>query len=823
VSADAAWPRGWDAQWVWAQPVPPVFPLPAAAARPRPADSIWLLRREIDLPTDVQAARLRITADGRYRLWVNGSRVGDGPVRSAPAHLSYDDYDLASLLVPGPNALAVLVRHYGTAVAWWQPATPLLTLGCGGLLAELAVQSAGGAVRVGTDARWRARPAHVQPGPGTGFIGSPAPEVVDLRRLPHGWDRSGYDDTDWTPVAVLAERMPTQRRATPPDDPFPLLGPSPLPRPTRTERVPARLRGRASVELSDDPAVPVGAVAASRGSELLDLPVPELRLAAGEAVTVDFGRMVSGRVLLRLESEPGAVLDIAAGEELTGDGLPIVEPRRWALRVLGGGTHQEVEALEPVGLRYAQLASRGGSSRVQISVVESLHIRSDSATFACSDTSLTQLWQTGARTLDLCTDDAYLDCPGRERRAWLGDAYLHGLLGAVTGQSPQVMAHGLALHAQAVRSDGLLPGVAAGDLAEAPITLPDYSLHWVRSLARTLAYGGDLELAVPLMPVATGICQAFERWRGSDGLLEEVPGWLFVDWAQTERGGHTAALDLLLVLALRDLAEVADLIGDAGTAQRSRSRADHGLEAAAIRYLDPGRGLLVDAASPGGQRGRRVSQQTTALAVLAGALTGAAAKAALDAVTDPHVLRMTRWPGQAQGTAEEHLGTQQGLPAGFDPEAHVVMAQPFFMHFVHQALVAAGLADRLVESCGRWLPQLDSGNDSLEEYWEAAPGAASRCHAWSATPTYDLTTHVVGLAPAAPGWSEIVLRPALADLAWARAAVTSPYGPVAADVRRDGATVTVSADLPPGVSGTAWLGTAPMPLHPGPNRLTGAL
>lgn len=806
------WPRGWDAQWIWAEPIAPVFPLPAVAARPRPADAIWLLRRELTLPAAPERARMRITADGRYRLWVNGSRVGDGPVRSAPAHLYYDRYDLSGLLVEGANSVAVLVRHYGTAVAWWQPAPPLLQLGCGGLLAELTVTGPRGELRLDTDGAWRARRAHVRPGPGTGFIGAPAPEVVDLRELLQGWDCPGYDDTDWTPVSVLAARMPTQRRTTPPDDPFPLLGPSPLPAQTRVARAATRVRGRATVPGTDDPAAPVGGVAVSVGAEAVDLPLEEIVLSAGQAVTVDFGQIVSGRVRLILESDPGAVLDVAAGEDLTADGLPVVEPRKWALRALGDGAKHDVEALEPVGLRYAQLASRAGTVRVTMSVIESVHVRSDLARFACSDSDLTELWHVGARTLDLCTDDAYLDCPGRERRAWLGDAYVHGLLGSVSGQSSAVIAHALQLHAQAVRPDGLLPAVAAGDLAESPITLPDYSLHWVRALARTVERSGDLDLAARMLPVASRICQAFESWRGADGLIEEVPGWLFVDWAQTERRGHTAALDLLLVLALRDLAAVADLLDESGTARRARGRADQGQQAATTRYLDHGRGVLVDAADPGGGCGRRVSQQTNALAVLTGALEGAAARDALAVVTDPSRLRLTRWPGQEQAEAEEHLGTQKGLPAGFDEEQHVVLAQPFFMHFLHQALVMAGQADRLVTSCRRWLPQLANGNAAIEEYWEAAPGAASRCHAWSATPTYDLTTHVLGLAPAAPGWRAVTLRPALGDLSWASGTVVTPFGPVSAEVASDGSFVV---ELPEGVSGTAHLGGQSIDLAPG--------
>ncbi|MFE2185731.1 hypothetical protein [Streptomyces sp. NPDC059455] len=71
----------------------------------------------------------RLTADSRYVLFANGERVGQGPVRSQPRRMRYDDYDLAPYLHPGTNTISVLITYYGDPNAFWQPAPPGAALG----------------------------------------------------------------------------------------------------------------------------------------------------------------------------------------------------------------------------------------------------------------------------------------------------------------------------------------------------------------------------------------------------------------------------------------------------------------------------------------------------------------------------------------------------------------------------------------------------------------------------------------------------------------------------------------------------------------------
>ncbi len=96
-------------------PGPPPAQWPAAwichpAAR-QEAEGVYHFRRRLELPDLPDAFRVRVSADNRYELFVNGTRVSASPARGDVWHWRYDTVDLRPHLRQGPNVLA--------AVAWF--------------------------------------------------------------------------------------------------------------------------------------------------------------------------------------------------------------------------------------------------------------------------------------------------------------------------------------------------------------------------------------------------------------------------------------------------------------------------------------------------------------------------------------------------------------------------------------------------------------------------------------------------------------------------------------------------------------------------------
>lgn len=704
--------------------------------RDAPAGDVFVFaRRAFTVEADA-TGRARITCDGRYVLYLNEVEIGRGPVRSEPRDRSVDAYDVT--LRAGVNVVGVLARHYGRPTLYWKP-DPART--GGGVIAEIAGV-------VGTDGAWRVLRAPYAPATQPPEEGAPDDEVIDGRAWPHGWLAPDFDDAAWARAAEVEG---------------PALDAMP-PRPI------ADLTERAHT---------LGA----------------LDLRAGEARTLDLGTITNGHVVLDVAAASGTAIEVTSGEDAVGDEV-LVDVRDWSLRYRsGGGEAERVEAFEPMGFRYLRVRA-DAPARIDVSVRERTYPREPGAYFRCSDPAVTAIWEAGARTLDLCSTDAFIDCPSREQRAWLGDDYVNSLISLTVNPDVTLPLHDLRLHGAGRRPDGLLPMVAAGDFTDRVHTLPDYSLLWICTLTRLFHHTGDAALVREMLPVVRGILDEFEAMRGPDGLLagyvHGLQGWWFIDWAQIQRGDHIAAVDALYAMALRDAATLLRAVGSDPAAYDARYTATR---AAFERYWDAPRGVYVDAAWRDGRTGRRVSQQANSAALCAGLVPPTREASIVARITDPACTRVTLTPGDG-GTFGERLGRQWEDPPNFDDDEHVVLAQPFFAHFLHAALARAGRRDLLLPSIRRW-SEMVARNGVVEEYWTALPGMGSRCHAWSGTPTFDLTAHVLGVRVAAPGWTSVEVDPYLGDLEWAEGRVPTPRGWITVRAERARAP---QVDLPAGVT-----------------------
>ncbi len=123
-------------------------------------------------------------------------------------------------------------------------------------------------------------------------------------------------------------------------------------------------------------------------------------------------------------------------------------------------------------------------------------------------------------------------------------------------------------------------------------------------------------------------------------------------------------------------------------------------------------------------------------------------------------------------------------------ENRVVAAQPFFRYVVHDALVAAGRGDLIVDQCRDWEVALKRCDTSWTECWFG--GTVS--HGWSSTPTRDLVQRVLGVTPGEPGFVTARIEPNLGDLQWARGVVPTPFGPITISV--EGHDVSVDSPVP---------------------------
>lgn len=105
--------------------------------------------------------------------------------------------------------------------------------------------------------------------------------------------------------------------------------------------------------------------------------------------------------------------------------------------------------------------------------------------------------------------------------------------------------------------------------------------------------------------------------------------------------------------------------------------------------------------------------------------------------------------------------------------------QPYFMHFVIEAVWSAGLFDECgMEILRRWKTMVQACDKGLAEGWHLPQEdyVFGHSHAWGGTPAYQLPTRLLGLEILEAGMKKIRIKPQLYGLQWAEIEYPTPYG-----------------------------------------------
>lgn len=173
------------ARWIWND----------GEASPR--NQWWCFRKTFEGPREgSDSAILSISADSRYVLFINGERIGRGPVRSWPFRQHVDQYEIGSYLKKGePNCIAVLVMHFGLSTFYY-------LRGRGGLLAQIKYADRDGkeTQTIVSDGSWKTERYAAQDARAPRMSTQNAfAEVIDARRWPaaEAWTDTIYNDDAW--------------------------------------------------------------------------------------------------------------------------------------------------------------------------------------------------------------------------------------------------------------------------------------------------------------------------------------------------------------------------------------------------------------------------------------------------------------------------------------------------------------------------------------------------------------------------------------------------------------------------------------------------
>ena len=755
--------RLWSGRWIW------------PAGWSDEPNRYALFRCLFELDRVPERARLLITAESRYRMWINETPAGEGPPPSAPQHKYYDEHDVTPRLRKGRNCIAAVVHFTGNVFS-----------SRGGLLTELV--DGDGRVLTASGDGWRCLKCAAWEVETYRFRMDwfdPYQEMFDARRMPNGWTDTNFDDDDWDVPATLAGPISDVPPAVPP---WRHLLPRDIPRmeerPVQAERVlkteectglPNRIRREdLSICLSmpgqpvrHSSAEAVDSLCSEEGIAVMQtstchLEDPTFDGMYDPCVLLDFGRVLTAYFELDVDGPAGGQIEMGFAERLIDGHFNNSLEGQFAARFTLREGRQSWRLFSWRAFRYVKIRVRNMFSPVRIHQARAVLTRypfADIGGFHSSDETLNQVFDLCRHTVRLCSHESIMDTPWREQGQWLGDvsAVTLGSIYACFGDTA-LTGKFLEQSASTQREDGLLANITNFRMPpdREDGIIPDYSLWWIHGLWNHYLYTGDPSWIRRYYPHVLKLVDAFDRHRDENGLLLNMPCMVLFDWADTDRRGECATLNAMFYGALGRVARMARLLSDTDT-EAFCEQVRAGIRAAFKGcFWHEGHGCFVDA-SIDGELSEKISEHVNAAAVMWELADRATLEQVVDVVFDRRLVAATE-------------------------------AQPFFTTVVVQALDRIGrfdLAMRIVRQ--RWGKRMaERGyNSALEEWGENGSWRGgdyqgmmrTHSHAWSAHPAEFLIRNLIGLTILEPGCRRVSIAPPDVDFDY-DVSYATPHGPV---------------------------------------------
>jgi hypothetical protein len=780
--------RVWHASWITH---------PTAALR----DPIVLhFRRDLNLPAVPASYIVRVSADNRFILFVNGKRVGDGPARGDLTHWRYERFDLAPYLRAGSNLITATVWNFGVYAPIAQMSDRT---------AFLLESEAGGDSGISTTGGWQ---VEVEPGQTplprsslsyiTYYASGPG-EQLDASQYDWNWNAPSATGVNWVKPGdpMRDSAFPGTNRAHSADE----TGDNPW------GLVPDELPHMEYAPTDAGEAVIIGGPGEGELKQGSKFPQSDLQLPPHVhlQLTLDRKALTTAYPQLTVSGGKGARIRLTYSEALFDDKFHkgdrdaldytdaqgVKHPRKAAglndLFLPDGGQNRTFEPLWWRTWRYLDLDITTGDEPLTLESLKAQFTAypfEERAKLTTGQTDLDKIWEISWRTARLDAHETYMDTPYYEQLQYIGDTRIQALISYSVAGDDRLARQALEAFNTSRIPDGITRSRYPSSL---PQNIPTFSLLWIGMLHDWWMYRPDPTPVKESLDGTRSVLNWFAQYEQPDGLLKKVPWWSFIDWVNKgeiptySASGESCVTTLEYLGALKDAADLEQAFGDAHIAGEHRDRAAHVQSGLASQCWSADRKLLADNPDR-----RNFSQQANILGVL------------YDVI-----------PKDQQ---KDVLTRMLPIQPGETPEG-VLSASHYFRFYLARALDHAGMADDYLKSLDAWRSLLPL---HFSTWPEQTGESRSDSHAWTAHPIYDLLTLVAGIEPASPGFKTVRIAPHLGDLPSLAASYPHPEGMIEVKYERHGAELTGSITLPGQLSGEFWFKGESQPLHSGTNRIT---
>ncbi len=425
--------------------------------------------------------------------------------------------------------------------------------------------------------------------------------------------------------------------------------------------------------------------------------------------------------------------------------------------------------------RYIFITIRNQQSEVKFrsfKLIESTYPVDYTGSFTCSDETLNRIWDISARTLKLCMEDTFVDCPGYEQTLWTGDARNEALFAYYVFGGVDVAQNSLRLGAESLDR---LPLVGCQVPSCWDTVIPAWSFLWNIAVWENYFYSGDLKFLKSMWKDMLKNLKRAERYINSDGLFS-VNMWNLFDWADIDHDRDTVLHNsMFFVGAIDATLKCADVLKKKDK-KPWLSELKTGLVKAINKTWDTGRRSYPDSIYNDGTASRSICRHTSFLSIL------------YEIIPRKHykdAYRNTMTPRSSM------------IPVG----------SPFALLYLYEAMEKLAGEEAIIKDIyNNYRPMLEDGATTTWEVFADSPvsppgdfPSRSHCHAWSAAPAYFLNRIILGLKQTKTAAKEFELSPLLCGLENASGSIATIEGPVTVKWQVQGKQLEIKYSAPKGV------------------------
>jgi len=738
---------------------------------------VYYFRKNLDLTSIPSSFRVHVSADNRYKLFVNGTLVSLGPTRNDLYHWNYETVDLSPWLVKGKNIVCAIVWNEADR----RPEAQF------SFRTDFILQGASAAEEIlNTDKSWKGiRDNGYQPINDFSFAAS-AGEWVDRNRSVNNWMAASFDDASWPAAAQLFGGQPKGQ-----GDGFGyILVPSKLPpREMTLQRIPVCRKAEGITLPAGFPAqkAPLTIPANTTVTLLLDQ-----TYNTNAYVMLNFSKGAGAGISLRYAESLYIEFNKYGGRKGNRNEVDgkIFSGREDSI-ISDGSSSQSYTNLNFRTFRYIQLRVH---TKDEPLVIDDLfgtftgYPFEKPSQFTTDDTDLSKILDIGWRTARLNAWETYTDCPYYEQLQYIGDTRVQAMITYYNSSDDRLPRNALDLMDQSRLAEGVT-------LSRYPSRntqiISTFSLWYIGMLHDYWMYRGDSAFIADKLPGERGILKFFSTYQDAEASLKNTPYWTFVDWAggngwnfgspPKSEDGSSSILDLQLLWAYQWAGEMEIKLGIKYYADLYRQKAAQLKATIQRKYWSPARGLYADT-----KEKTSYSQHANSLAILTGMLN----------------------PADRLAVGRRML-----------TDSTLTQCTIYFKYYLHQALTKAGLGDGYLDWLGIWRQNIAAGlttwtEDSNIDY------TRSDCHAWGSSPNIEFFRTVLGIDSDAPGFRKVRIEPHLGKLTRAGGTIPHPNGHLTVAYHLENGKWNITITLPEKTSGKlVWKGKT-YQIRSGENRLT---